>query len=520
MSEPMERKTFPFFATKIDVDQGLVTHVVAVMGNVDYGNDVIHPGAFTKTIAERGGKVRVLDNHNRDSIMSVVGKPVRLWEVSRGGLPLEVLEHFPEATGGLMAETQFLMETPEGKGTFVRIKEGAVDEYSIGYDALDADYSTRSVDGENVDVRNLRTMRLWEYGPVIWGMNPATATLAAKGDGPNDGGKMETKPEPEVTENTIRIRVHDPGDFEEDSFSTITIGSEDDGIQAVVGTLKDGKGRRVQAYIFDKEKWTVARAQKWVDDHKGDEPELEDKGVTGAINLPLAERGRPWDAGAAEQRVRSWAGAEDKPNAKYRRAFFWYDADKPENFTSYKLQFADVIDGKLTAVPRGIFAVANVLQGARGGVDISEADQNEAKDRVSRYYAKMRTEFDDDGIMPPWEKAADDEHEEKIGRVLSAANAREIVSALERLMAVLERAGVDIPGFTTPEEEESDKSAPVESEQVVLENKEDQPSDENEAGPTGKPLTAVKGGSPTEDDMKELVELAKFELELKQLMED
>lgn len=85
-----------------------------------------------------------------------------------------------------------------------------------------------------------------------------------------DLGGTETKPAPEETENTVRIRVRDPGTFVEDSFRTIAIGDADNGIQAVVGKLKsDGGATRVQAYIFSKKAgWTMEKAQAWVKEHK------------------------------------------------------------------------------------------------------------------------------------------------------------------------------------------------------------------------------------------------------------
>ena len=69
--------------------------------------------------------------------------------------------------------------------------------------------------------------------------------------------------------------------------------------------------------------------------------------VTAFQDLPLADRNREWDGDAAEKRVRKWAGAEDEPNQKYRDAHVWYDGDKKDNFTAYKLLIADVVDGKL-----------------------------------------------------------------------------------------------------------------------------------------------------------------------------
>ena len=119
--------------------------------------------------------------------------------------------------------------------------------------------------------------------------------------------------------------------------------------------------------------------------------------VTSFQDLPLADRDREWDGDAAEKRVRAWADAEDQPNQKYRDAHVWYDADKLENFTAYKLLVADVIDGRLTAVPRGVMAAGNVMQGSRGGVDLPERDVDRVKSHLAKYYAKM-------GDTAPWEE--------------------------------------------------------------------------------------------------------------------
>jgi hypothetical protein len=120
--------------------------------------------------------------------------------------------------------------------------------------------------------------------------------------------------------------------------------------------------------------------------------------VTAFQDLPLADRDREWDGDAAEKRVRKWAGAEDAPDAKYRDAHVWYDADDKDEFGAYKLLIADVIDGRLTAVPRGVMAAGNVMQGARGGVDIPERDVDRVKNHLAKYYEKM-------GDTAPWERS-------------------------------------------------------------------------------------------------------------------
>lgn len=147
------------------------------------------------------------------------------------------------------------------------------------------------------------------------------------------------------------------------------------------------------------------------------------KAASGATDLPLADRNRAWDSDAAEARVRKWAssdgsGDKEKINwSRYRQAFFWYDENNPENFGSYKLPFADVIDGRLMAVPRGIIAAAQAIQGARGGVNIPAEDVDDVKRRIAAYYKKMDDE-------PPWSeksKGGDDMTREEIVAAMKEA---------------------------------------------------------------------------------------------------
>jgi|SRR5882757_9917384 hypothetical protein len=119
--------------------------------------------------------------------------------------------------------------------------------------------------------------------------------------------------------------------------------------------------------------------------------------VTAFQDLPLADRDREWDGAAAEQRVRRWADAQDEPNEKYRDAHVWYDKEGKDKFGGYKLLIADVVNGKLTAVPRGVMAAGAVMQGSRGGADLPETDIDRVKSHLAKYYAKM-----DD--TAPWER--------------------------------------------------------------------------------------------------------------------
>ena len=119
--------------------------------------------------------------------------------------------------------------------------------------------------------------------------------------------------------------------------------------------------------------------------------------VTTFQDFPVADRDHDWDGDAAEKRVREWAGAEDGPNEKYRSAHVWYDAEKKDNFTAYKLLITDVVDGDLKVVPRGLMTAGNVMQGGRGGVHLPENDVERVKNHLAKYYRKL-------GDEPPWER--------------------------------------------------------------------------------------------------------------------
>ncbi len=178
-----ERKTFPGYVLKADKDSGIVEAYVSIMGIVDEDipPDMIQLGAFTKTIQERGpsgsNKIRVLHQHKWDE---VIGKPLVLVEHGRSQLPAELLDRYPDATGGLFTRTQFILDVQRAREDFALYKAGAMDEWSIGIDTL------KSLMSENDDetYRLITEVRLWEYSPVTWGANQATTTTGVKEGAP------------------------------------------------------------------------------------------------------------------------------------------------------------------------------------------------------------------------------------------------------------------------------------------------------------------------------------------------
>jgi len=170
----------PFPIEVVDADQGIAKEVIAVYGNVDYGLDRLHPGSFAKTIAERVEQVMVVDSHDHSTVKAVLGVCLGLEEIGVEGLPEATRDQYPEATGGVIATTRYLLDTSEGAGAFARRKAGALPGSSFGYDAIVTDRTNERVDGKPAVVRELREIKLYEYGPCVMGMNAATSVVGVK----------------------------------------------------------------------------------------------------------------------------------------------------------------------------------------------------------------------------------------------------------------------------------------------------------------------------------------------------
>jgi len=134
---------------------------------------------------------------------------------------------------------------------------------------------------------------------------------------------------------------------------------------------------------------------------KAAEPEADPatevlKSIGGIRNLPLDDSAS-WDGAAAVARMRNLAGGPDKDEIdwkKYRAGFVWYDSDDSENFGSYKLPFADVVDDKLTAVWGGVYRAMSAVLGSRGGVDL-DGDEESAYSFLKSYYKRFEKDVPD-----------------------------------------------------------------------------------------------------------------------------
>lgn len=119
--------------------------------------------------------------------------------------------------------------------------------------------------------------------------------------------------------------------------------------------------------------------------------------ITGSTDLPVASRDRSWDGDAARQRIFELFTGDDGEvdTSGVARAFLWHDpdSDDAQNMSSWKLPFADVLNGHLEIVPAGVAALA----GGRGvgAADIPEEIQDRLQARVCALYDRVRREFED-----------------------------------------------------------------------------------------------------------------------------
>lgn len=165
----MEYKSIAFPVKSIE--DRTVTGITAVMGNIDDGGDRLFMGAFSKTLKERLDRVQHLWQHDASQPPTAVIKSAE--EVGVADLPMEVLNKFPQATGGLQVAREYL-PTPRGEEVLRGIVAGAIKEMSFGYDPIKFDFEEVQANGGKQLVRNLREVRLWDTSDVNWGMNAAT----------------------------------------------------------------------------------------------------------------------------------------------------------------------------------------------------------------------------------------------------------------------------------------------------------------------------------------------------------
>lgn len=153
---------------------------------------------------------------------------------------------------------------------------------------------------------------------------------------------------------------------------------------------------------------------------------VEEAIVKGAISFhayPLADEGAAWEAGKE-------IGEAEVDDLKKMCA--WFDPDNADKKSGYKLPH-HTKDGYMT-VWRGVAAAMGALLGARGGVNIPEADKKGVYNHLGKHYKEFDKEAPEYKSYKPEElKALGFEEEEEMADKLT----EEEVKALKALAAKL-----------------------------------------------------------------------------------
>ena len=151
----MEKRELKFQLKALD-EAGKFTGIAAAYNNVDLGQDMILPGAFTKTLADKGGAVPILWQHQ-------AFEPIGMGKLSDSG-------------GGVMISGDLAIDaSPAAMKAYQLLKRGILKGLSIGYDTLKSDIEQ--------GVRKLKELKLWEVSLVTFPMNPMAGITSIKGSG-------------------------------------------------------------------------------------------------------------------------------------------------------------------------------------------------------------------------------------------------------------------------------------------------------------------------------------------------
>lgn len=153
----MSKLEVPFELKAVD-DAGNFEGYAAVFNNVDLGDDVILPGAFTRVKTTRGGKLKLALYHDLTRLVGAAD--------------------YTQDDHGLYLKGRVNLAVSYARDAYELMKAEILDSMSIGFNTIKADFEERA--GRRV--RIIKEAELWEASFVPFGMNPAAQVLTVKSD--------------------------------------------------------------------------------------------------------------------------------------------------------------------------------------------------------------------------------------------------------------------------------------------------------------------------------------------------
>lgn len=147
----------PFEMKAVDED-GNFEGYASVFNNIDLGDDIIVPGAFTKVKTTRSGRLKLALFHD---LTRLVGDA-----------------DFKQDDHGLYIKGRMNLKVSYARDAYELMKGGTLDSMSIGFNTITAAYEERS----GRTIRVIKEAELWEASVVPFGMNPEAQVISVKSD--------------------------------------------------------------------------------------------------------------------------------------------------------------------------------------------------------------------------------------------------------------------------------------------------------------------------------------------------
>lgn len=142
----------------IDVDEakGVIVGYASIFGNTDSDNDIIMPGAYTKTLKENYSRIKHLYQHDPMQPLSGTRNQNLILVQDANGLKYE----------------STVSKTSYGRDVIRLHLDGVIDENSVGFKTVKSTPKKTH--------RELNELKLWEVSSVTWGANPLAKNTDVK----------------------------------------------------------------------------------------------------------------------------------------------------------------------------------------------------------------------------------------------------------------------------------------------------------------------------------------------------
>ena len=259
----------------VSEEKGIVETIISVTGIVDEVKDRIMPGAYAKTLAKR--KPKGVWSHDWDAPVS---KTIGVKELMPNDPSLPKVmpngEPWPKEAGALAVKTQFNLDTQRGKEAYADVVFfGDEQEWSIGYNV--------PVGGAKIDsksgVREISTLELYEYSPVLFGAMPLARTTSVK-DAQLAMKQLRGNAASWLASQTSVIEEVEIPEAEEGKGMDMDMESEED--EMVV----EDKERMLSSEQMDLVKQAIEVLRDILDASQDDETEEKGMGMYGTEDMP------------------------------------------------------------------------------------------------------------------------------------------------------------------------------------------------------------------------------------------